>query len=80
LWLCTRYRDDEAIHFTLTPERIEALKAYSEILAKDYNTILDEALGYYFDEVERQLVEAQVEGDHAATTLSYDEFWDGVEV
>ena len=68
------------IHFTLSPDRIESLKTYSELLGKDYHTILDEALGYYFDEVERQLVEQQGEGSHAATHLSYDEFWDGVEV
>jgi hypothetical protein len=70
----------ETIHFTLTPERIESLKAYSELLSKDYNTILDEALAYYFDAAERQQVESQGEGDHAVTTLSYDEFWDGVDV
>jgi predicted DNA-binding protein len=70
----------DAIHFALSPERIEALKIYSEILGKDYNTMLDEALGYYFDEVERQWVEQQGEGGSTATHLSYDEFWDGVDV
>ena len=71
---------DQQIHFRLSAERIEELKLFGEILKKDYDTILDEALELYFDGVRKRMLEKNFEDENMETNLDYDEFWEGVEL
>ena len=70
----------EALNFTLDAKTIEALKEYSEILQRPVDIIVKEALEEYFVKVEKELLEKSMANEHAITNLSYDEFWDGVEI
>ncbi len=68
------------IHFTLDNSTVEEIKLFSEILKKDYNTILHEALQQYFDNARKQMLEKNFEDENMQTNLDYDEFWDGVNI
>ena len=71
---------ENQIHFTLSADKIEELKLFSEILKKDYNTMLDEALELYFEGVRKRMLEKNFEDENMETNLDYDEFWDGVDI
>lgn len=68
------------IHFTLKPDVVEELKLFSELLHKEYDTMLDEALRLYFDTVRKQMLEKNFEDENMETNLDFNEFWDGVEI
>ncbi len=68
------------MNFKLTQETIEDINTFSQILKKDVNTILNEALEQYFESEQKKLVEKNQEDENALTNLDYDEFWDGVEI
>ncbi len=68
------------IHFTLKKDTIEELNLFCELLKKDYDTILDEALQHYFDEQRKQMIEKNLEDENMQTNLDYDEFWEGVDI
>ena len=70
----------EALNFTLDAKTIEALKEYSELLKRPADIIIKEALEDYFTKVEKELLEKAMADENALTTLSYDEFWEGVDV
>jgi len=63
-------------NFKLTDENIQNLEAFKSLLNKDENTMINEALELYFkDEAEKlqALKDSQ-------TNLSYDEFWDDIDI
>ena len=63
-------------NFELTDKNIESLEAFTSLLNKNENTIINEALQLYFkDEAEKlqALKDSQ-------TNLSFDEFWDDVDI
>ena len=68
------------IHFTLKPSTIESLQSYAEILHKDISTVIEEALDTYFAQVQKQMMEKNMDDESAMTTLNYEEFWEGVEL
>ena len=70
----------ERLDFRLDAKTIEALKEYSELLKRPVDIIIKEALEDYFAKVEKELLEKAMADENALTTLSYDEFWDGVDV
>jgi len=70
---------DKSIELEISYEMIENLKTFSEILNKDINTILDEALTQYFTSEQKRLLEKNQDDENMMTNLDYDEFWDGVE-
>jgi len=59
---------------------IENLQAFSEILKKDINTMLEEALEQYFQSEQQKLIEKNQDDENAMTNLDFDEFWDDVEL
>jgi len=67
---------EEQIKIELKSEKLESLKLYAELLGKDVNTMLDEALEQYFVSEQEKIIAKE----QNATNLSYDEFWDGVDV
>ena len=64
----------------LRPETVENLHLFSEILKKPPERIVEEALEAYFDAVQKELMEKNLMDENAQTNLSYDEFWDGVDI
>lgn len=71
---------DERIDFTLDTKTIEALKEYSALLKRPINLMLKEALQEYFNKIEKELLEKTMADENAVISLSYDEFWDGVDI
>ena len=67
---------ENELKIELKMDKLESLKHYAELLGKDVNTMLDEALERYFVEEQEKLIAKE----QNATNLSYDEFWDGVDV
>ena len=68
------------MEFKLNHETIENINTFSQILKKDVNTILNEALEQYFEAEQQKLVEKNQEDENALTNLDYGEFWDGVDI
>ncbi len=66
---------EDSLKIELKMDKLESLKLYAELLGKDVNTMLDEALERYFIEEQERLIAKE----QNATNLSYDEFWDGVD-
>ena len=59
---------------------VENLQAFSEILKKDINTMLEEALEQYFQSEQEKLLEKNQDDENAMTNLDFDEFWDDVDL
>ena len=59
---------------------VENLEAFSEILNKDVNTMLEEALEQYFESEQQKLMEKNQNDESAMTNLDFDEFWDDVDL
>jgi len=70
--------NDIRIEFKQTT--VENLQAFSEILKKDINTMLEEALEQYFQSEQEKLLEKNQDNENAMTNLDFDEFWDGVDL
>ncbi len=64
------------IKLELKIDKIESLELYSKLLNKDINSMLDEALEQYFKSEDEKLLAKE----QNATNLSYDEFWNGVDI
>lgn len=60
-----------------TVDKIEAL---SQMLDKPPLAALNDALDFYLNKVRDDLLEADLAEQRKATNLSYDEFWDGVDL
>ncbi|MBD3794103.1 MAG: hypothetical protein IE889_08115 [Campylobacterales bacterium] len=71
---------ENQIAFELKVEVVENLQVFSELLKKDINTMLNEALEQYFENEQRKLMEKGLADENAMTNLDYDEFWDGLDV
>lgn len=72
--------NSEPLSFTLDAKTIETLKEYSELLNRPADIIIKEALEDYFAKVEKELLEKAMADENAITNLSYEEFWDGVDI
>ena len=70
----------ESLNFTIDAKTIEALQEYSELLKRPADIIIKEALEEYFVKIEKELLEKAMADENAITNLSYDEFWDGVDI
>lgn len=71
---------ENQIHFELNSEVVESLQVFSELLGKDINTMLNEALAQYFENEQAKLMAKGLADENAITHLDYDEFWDGLDV
>lgn len=70
----------DTIHIQFKQSTVDELISFSEILNKDVNTILEEALRDYFDKEQKKIVEKMIKEEADVTTLDYDEFWDGLDI
>jgi len=59
---------------------VENLELFSQMLNKDVNVILEEALEQYFDAEQKKIMEKNINDDNAMTNLDFDEFWDGMDL
>ena len=67
-------------NFTLTANNLENLKNFSDILKKDYSTMMNEALEDYFEKEQKKLLEKNLNDENTMTNLDFNEFWDDVEI
>jgi len=70
----------EKRNFTLNNDNLQNLENFSEILKKDYSTMMNEALEDYFQQAQKNLLEKNLADQNALTNLDFDEFWDDVEI
>ena len=68
------------MNIQINQDNYENLDTYKEILKKDESTMINEALELYFEMQQKLLLEKNLENENAMTNLSYDEFWDDIEV
>jgi len=68
----------DAINIELKQDTTDNLLAFSELLHKDINKMLEEALEQYFVSEQKKLIEKGIEEDATMTNLDYNEFWDDV--
>ncbi len=71
---------EEHIKLELKHTTVENLKSFSEILGKDINTMLEEALEEYFESQQQKLMEKNLFDENAMTNLDFDEFWDDLDI
>lgn len=60
----------------ITDENQQNIEAFKALLNKDENTMINEALELYFTEESEKLQDK----NNSQTNLSYDEFWDDVDI
>lgn len=60
----------------LTDENLQNLEAFKSLLNKDENTMINEALELYFRDEAEKLQDI----NSSQTNLSFDEFWDDVDI
>ena len=71
---------EQNIKIEFKQSTVENLQAFSEILKKDINMMLEEALEQYFENEQQKLMEKNINDENAMTNLDYDEFWDGLDI
>ena len=71
---------EQNIKLELKQTTVESLKSFSEILNKDINTMLEEALEEYFESQQQKLMEKNQFDENAMTNLDFDEFWDDLDI
>ena len=67
------------IKFELKANVVDELQAFSQILKKSTNEILNEALENYFFAQQEKLNKKNQDDENALTNLDYDEFWDDLD-
>ncbi|MEY3001647.1 MAG: hypothetical protein RLZZ428_22 [Pseudomonadota bacterium] len=70
----------EPFNLELKQSTVENLDYFSKLLNKDVNTILEEALGHYFQAQRDKLNNDSLFDEGGATNLDFDEFWDDVDL
>ncbi len=71
---------NEHIQIEFKQSTVENLHLFSQMLKKDINLMLEEALEQYFDSEQRKLMEKNINDENAMTNLDFDEFWDDVDM
>ena len=66
--------------FRLREETFEELASFAEMEGRPVDAIVQEALEAWFDARHKEMLEKNLADENAQTNLSYDEFWDGVEL
>jgi len=70
----------DSIKISFKQSTIEELEAFSRILNKDIDTILQEALEEYFKSQKERLISKNQNDENAMTNFDFDEFWENVEI
>ncbi len=72
--------DKNNLKLELSIDNINNLNAFSQILKKDINTILNESLEQYFEYEQEKLMEKNQQDENAMTNLDFNEFWDDIDI
>jgi predicted transcriptional regulator len=70
----------EKRNFILNDDNLQNLENFSEILKKDYSTMMNEALEDYFQQAQKNLLEKNLADQNSLTNLDYNKFWDDIEI
>jgi len=70
----------EPIEIKFQQSIVDDLVAFSKILHKDINVMIQEAVEEYLASQQQKLIEQSLYDDNAMTNLDYDEFWDGMDI
>lgn len=70
----------DTINIQFKQSTIDDLIGFSELLKKDVNVIIEEALELYYENEQKKLMEKGIDEDASMTNLDYDEFWDGLDI
>ena len=70
----------DTINIQFKQSTIDDLIGFSELLNKDVNVIIEEALELYYKNEQQKLMEKGIDEDASMTNLDYDEFWDGLDI
>ncbi len=70
----------DTIKIEFKQSTIDDLIGFSELLKKDVNVIIEEALELYYENEQKKLIEKGIDEDSSMTNLDYDEFWDGLDI
>jgi len=70
----------DTINIQFKQSTIDDLIGFSELLNKDVNVIIEEALEQYYENEQQKLMEKGIDEDASMTNLDYDEFWDGLDI
>jgi len=68
------------MNISINADNYQNLSTFKEILKKDESLMINEALKLYFQEEQKKLLEKNLEDENTMTNLSYDEFWDDIEL
>lgn len=70
----------DSIKINFKQSTIDDLVGFSELLGKDVDVIIEEALELYYENEQKKLIEKGIDEDASMTNLDYDEFWDGLDI
>ena len=70
----------DTIKINFKQSTIDDLIGFSELLNKDVNVIIEEALEQYYENEQQKLIEKGIDEDASMTNLDYNEFWDGLDI
>ena len=59
---------------------IKKIEMLALLAKKSPKTIIHEALDSYLETLQESLMEEEMRREREATTFTYDEFWDGVDI
>jgi len=71
---------NDKIDISFSQSTIDDLVAFSKILNKDIDTMVQEAIEDYLVKQQQKMMEQSLYDDNAMTNLDYDEFWDGMDI
>jgi len=70
----------DKINISFSKSTFDDLMAFSKILNKDIDTMVQEAIEDYLVKQQQKMMEQSLYDDNAMTNLDYDEFWDGIDI
>lgn len=70
----------DIVKIEIKQSTVDDLVGFSELLQKDVNNIIEEALEQYFENIQKSLIKKGMEDEASMTNLEYDEFWDGLDI
>ncbi|MEA1953743.1 MAG: hypothetical protein U9O24_05080 [Campylobacterota bacterium] len=71
---------EQNIKIEFKQSTVENLQLFSQMLNKDINLMLEEALEQYFDSEQNKLMEKNINDENAMTNLDFNEFWDDMDI
>jgi len=72
--------DETMKNIILTDDNEYNLKLFEELLKEDASTIVNRALEEFFVAEQKRILEQDMANENAMTNLSYDEFWDDIDL